>query len=427
MDGFTYKRGQLYCEDIPVASLAQRHGTPAYVYSRAAILNSLNDLQSAFQRTAPLLCYSVKANSNLSILRALARAGAGFDVVSGGELFRVLKAGARPSKVVFAGVGKLREEIRTAIEAGIHMFNVESTAELHAINAVASSMGAIAPVALRLNPDVDARTNAKTTTAKKETKFGIDLHRARTIFADKNQYPSVRISGLHVHLGSPIHSVAPFSRALKVLSRFLSSTRDLGAEVTTLNIGGGYCISYDGKKVIAPKDYARVIEPVIRKLSLRLIIEPGRYIVGNAGILLATATYVKEGWLNRRFIILDAAMNDLLRPALYGAEHHIWPVIAPPSPMMRLASAAGKTRKLRLAKVDIVGPICETSDCFGKDRRLPPVRGGELVAIYSAGAYGMTMSSNYNSRPRPCEILVSGKRHRLVRRRETYEDMMRGE
>jgi len=427
MDGFRYKYGQLYCEDIPVASLAQRHGTPAYIYSRTAILNRLGDLQSAFQRTAPLLCYSVKANSNLAILRALARAGAGFDVVSGGELFRVLKAGARPSKVVFAGVGKLRGEIRAALEAGIHMFNVESTAELHAINDVASSMGAIAPVALRLNPDVDARTNAKTTTARKEHKFGIDLRRARMIFADKNQHPNVRISGLHVHLGSPIHSVAPFRGALKVLSGFLSAIRALGAEVTTLNVGGGYSISYDGKKVIGPRDYARVIEPTVRKLNLRLVLEPGRYIAGNAGILLATTTYVKEGWLDRRFIVLDAAMNDLLRPALYGAEHHIWPVIGPPSPMVRVSSAAGKTSKLRLEKVDIVGPICETSDCFGKDRRLPPIRAGELVAIYSAGAYGMTMSSNYNSRPRPCEILVSGRRHRVIRRRETYEDMIRGE
>lgn len=424
MDGFNHTRRRLCCEGISVESLAERYGTPVYIYSRAALLTRFSELKEAFSAARPLICYSVKANGNLSILRLLARQGAGFDVVSGGELFRVLKAGVPASKVVFAGVGKTRDEIRAGVRAGIRLFNVESVQELSAIDVVAGRASRVADVLLRLNPDVDARTNAKRTTGKKENKFGIDLHRAKEVFARRSRYPHLNLCGVHLHLGSPIYSVAPFRTALRKLARLIRELKALGTGITTLNIGGGYCISYDGREVIRPADYARVIVPAAARLAPNLILEPGRFIVGNAGILVSRVTHVKQGWLDRRFVVLDAAMNDLQRPALYGSYHHVWPVTGPASPLLRKARQKPANR---LETVDIVGPICETSDCFGRGRRLPALKEGDLVAIYGAGAYGMSMSSNYNSRPRACEVLVSGNRCRLIRRRETYKDLIRGE
>lgn len=427
MDGFSQRRGQLHCEDVSVVSLSERYGTPLYVYSRAALLARLREIQDGFRPAKPLICYSVKANSNLSILRLLARAGAGFDIVSGGELFRALRAGGRPPKIVFAGVGKSPREIADAIEAGILMFNAESEAELAAINRVAAEQGLVARVALRLNPDVDARTHAKTTTGVKETKFGIDIPRARRLFAERGRYAHVELCGLHVHLGSPICSVAPFKSALAKVKRFVRDVRACGATIATLNVGGGYAISYDGRAVIRPCDYARAILPAVKNLGVRLLLEPGRYVVGNSGILVSTVTYIKEGWMNRRFVILDAGMNDLLRPALYGSHQHIWPVKGPGSPLLGKGRRRGRAPKRPLVTVDIVGPICETSDSFAGARRLPSLKANELVAIFGAGAYGMSMGSNYNSRPRPCEVLVSGRRARVIRRRETYKDLVRGE
>ena len=423
MDGFSHRKGRLHCEGVAVETLAKRYGTPLYVYSRAAIVARLAELKAAFRPARPLISYSVKANSNLSILRLLARQGTGFDIVSGGELYRVLKAGANPGKVVFAGVGKTSEEICAGLKAGIRMFNVESAAELEVINREAGRLKRHAQVALRLNPDVDARTNVKTTTGRKENKFGIDLHRARDLFAARARYSSVSLRGIHFHIGSPIYSVAPFRSALRKAARFIKEVRALGAEVDTLNVGGGYCISYDGQEVIRPRDYAKVILPAVKALDMRLILEPGRFILGNAGILVSRVVCVKQGWLDRRFVILDAGMNDLMRPALYEAYHHIWPV----SGAAPILLSGRRSSSRRLEKVDIVGPICETGDCFGRDREMPPLRDGNLVAIYSAGAYGMVMGSHYNSRPRPCEVLVSDRRHRLIRRRETYEDLIRGE
>ena len=427
MDGFSYRNGRLCCEDIAVNKLAERYGTPLYVYSRSALVARVKELKEAFRSTRPLICYSVKANGNLSILRLLARQGAGFDIVSGGELFRALKANAKPNKIVFAGVGKTADEIHAAINAKIRIFNVESVSELRTIDRVASRLGAVASVALRLNPNVAARSHAKTTTARKENKFGIDLHRARKIFAERSSYPNIALCGIHLHLGSPIYSVAPFREALRKATQFVREVRALGANVSTLNIGGGYCIPYEGQDVITPRDYAAAIAPVAKRLGVELILEPGRFIAGNSGILVAQVTYVKQGWLDRRFVVLDTAMNDLLRPALYDAYHHIWPVAGSVAPILRQRRRRTGSRNTRLEKVDIVGPICETSDCFARDRKLPPVREGEFLAIYGAGAYGMSMSSNYNSRPRPCEIMVSGKRHRLIRQRETYRDLIRGE
>jgi diaminopimelate decarboxylase len=372
-----------------------------------------------------LICYSVKANSNSSILRLLARANAGFDVVSGGELFRVLEAGGAPSKIVFAGVGKTPGEIAAALRAGIHMFNVESEAELSAIDAVAARSGRKAKVALRLNPNVDAQTHTKTSTGRKEDKFGIDLPIARELFADRARYSHLEIAGVHMHLGSPLYSVAPIRRALAKVRRFIREVRELGARPRTLNVGGGFCISYDGRKVIRPADYAAAILPAARELGMQLIIEPGRFIVGNSAILLSRVIYVKEGWEGRKFVIIDAAMNDLIRPALYGAYHHIWPVRGPVAPLL---GAPGRgAAETGLETMDIVGPICETSDCFARDRRLPPVKSGDLIAVFSAGAYGMAMSSTYNSRPRAAEVLVNGGKTQRIRKRESYRDLVRGE
>jgi diaminopimelate decarboxylase len=422
MDGFSYRAGQLHCEGVSVAGLARRYGTPLYVYSRAAILNRLKEIQRAFRPAKPLICFSVKSNANQTLLSLLAEAGSGFDIVSGGELFRVLKAGGDPSKIVYAGVGKTLLEIEQAIRAGILMFNAESEEELVAINRVAGTCRRKARVALRVNPDVDARTHAKTTTGKRDNKFGIDLETAAGLFADSARFPNLEISGVHLHLGSPIYSVEPYRSALKKVSGFLRDIRRRGAVVRTLNIGGGYAISYDGKKVIGPNDYAATILPALPKLNVELILEPGRFILGNSAVLVSRVTYVKTGWGGRKFTILDAGMNDLLRPALYDSHHHIWPVSGAPSPLVN-----GSRAKVKTELTDIVGPICETSDCFAKDRRVPPLKEGDYVAIFSAGAYGMSMSSNYNARPRPCEVLVGGRKSSVIRRRETYEDLVRGE
>lgn len=422
MDGFSHRAGELYCENVPASELARRHGTPLYVYSKAAILSRFREIRQAFRPARPLICYSIKANGNLSILRLLAKAGSGFDIVSGGELYRALKAGATPSKIVYAGVGKTPREIEAALKAGILMFNVESEEELRALNSAAKKLRRTARAALRVNPDVDARTHAKTTTGRRDNKFGIDLATAANLFTAPHRFPNVEISGIHMHLGSPIYSVEPYRNALRKAATLLRDVRRRGANIRTLNIGGGYAISYDGRRVIGPKDYAAAILPEIRKMGLQLILEPGRYIIGNAALLLSRVTYVKSGWHGRKFAILDAAMNDLIRPAMYDSHHDIWPVRGAPPP--RLAKSR---RGIRTEVMDIVGPICETSDCFAKDRRLPPLQEADIVAIFSAGAYGMSMSSNYNSRPRACEVMVSGRNVRVIRKRETFKDIVRGE
>lgn len=405
-----------------MAGLARRYGTPLYVYSKSAIINRLKEIQQAFRPAKPLICFSVKSNANQTLLKLLGEAGSGFDIVSGGELFRVLKAGGDPKKVVYAGVGKTRLEIEQAIRAGILMFNAESEEEVVAIDNVAGQCGAKARIALRVNPDVDARTHAKTTTGKRDNKFGIDLETAAGLFTNPGRFPNLDISGIHLHLGSPIYSVDPYKKALKKVTVFLRDIRSRGANLRTINIGGGYAISYDGKKVIGPKDYASAILPALSKLNLQLILEPGRFIMGNSAILVSQVTYTKTGWGGRKFTILDAAMNDLIRPALYDSYHHIWPVSGAASPMLD-----GSSKKITTEVMDIVGPICESSDCFAKDRALPPLQEGEYIAIFSAGAYGMSMSSNYNARPRACEVLVSGRKSSVIRKRETYEDLVRSE
>jgi diaminopimelate decarboxylase len=409
MDDFHYSQGELYCEDVPVSRLAKVYGTPLYVYSQKTILMHFRKIQSAFAALEPLICYSVKANSNLEILRLLIREGSGLDIVSGGELVRGLAAGIVPEKVVYAGVGKTQEEIRFALQSGILMFNVESQPEARLINEVAGKLKKIAQVAFRINPDVDAQTHHYITTGKKENKFGLTVPIAKTLFHECRRMRHVRPVGLHMHIGSQITSVTPYIQAVERMKAFVAELRQEGFPISHFNIGGGLGIIYNEERPQTADEFARSVIPLVKPLGCRLLLEPGRFIVGNAGILLTEVQYVKKGHV-KAFAIVDAGMNDLIRPSLYSAYHQIVPV------------AAKRTRNTVLT--DVVGPICESGDFLGKDRHLPPLESRDLLAVRSAGAYGMAMASNYNSRPRPAEVMVSGKRHREIRRRETMDDLM---
>lgn len=413
MDYFKYRKGELFCEDVRVASIAQRYGTPCYIYSTATIKTHLKRIQQAFAGVKCRVYYSVKANANRSILRILHRAGAGFDVVSGGELFRVLKAGIPGKDIIFAGVGKTDEEIKEGLKARIHLFNIESADELRKIAHYARRFKHVAPIALRINPDVEAITHRYLTTGKKETKFGLPPSEVRQLFKIIKTYPSVKLIGLQMHIGSQITNTKPYLKALLVLKHLLDQVRAAGYPIRYLDIGGGFGIFYRGDEAQPAQTFARAIMPMIKQTGCHLMLEPGRFIVGNAGILVVKVLYTKR--MGRKyFVITDGGMSELIRPALYEAYHRIWPV-----------TPSGK-RGTRV-KAQIVGPICETGDFLGKDRTIPPVKPGELLSVFSAGAYGYTMSSNYNARRRPAEILVSGKTSRLVTRRETYRDLVRQE
>ena len=426
MDAFEYRGKTLFCEDVRIDDIISQVGTPAYIYSKNAILTRYHELETAFQDVDTTICFSVKSNSNLSICKILSEEGSGFDVVSGGELFRAIKAGGDPSRIVFAGVGKMDREIRYDLENDIFMFNVESVAELEHINKLAGEVNKVPRVALRINPDIDAKTHAKTTTGKKENKFGIDLTEAKMLIKQSARYPNVDLCGLHVHLGSPIYTVDPYVRALRKILALIQNCRNEGLDIEYMNIGGGYCISYTGEKVIRPKDYASKILPLVKEMQCNLIMEPGRFIMGNSGILISQVIYTKETIHGKKFVICDAAMNDLIRPALYDAFHRIWPVNTNIK-MPEVENPDKSTVKRGMELVDIVGPVCESSDTFATYRALPKVNEGDLMAIFSSGAYGFTMSSSYNSRPRPCEVLVDGGQFRIIRKRETYEDLVRGE
>jgi diaminopimelate decarboxylase (EC 4.1.1.20) len=359
----------------------------------------------------------------------LADAGSGFDVVSGGELYRVLKMGVSSDKIVFAGVGKTSEEIKYALENDIFMFNVESPAELANIDRIAGLLGKRGSVALRINPDIDAKTHDKTTTGKKENKFGIDFESASQLIKNIDNYKNIDLKGIHVHLGSPIYSPEPYVQGLEKVYNFVQETLDEKGKqgIEYVNIGGGYCISYTGEEVKRPRDYATDIIPVIKKLGCKVVMEPGRFIIGNAGILVTKTTYIKVATWGKKFVICDAAMNDLARPSLYDAVHRAWPVNTDvPMPEVE-HPGEGKGADDRLELVDIVGPVCESSDVLAKERWFPDVKEGDLIALFSAGAYGFTMSSSYNTRPRTCEILVDGDSFSAIRRRETYEDLITGE
>lgn len=424
MDCFRYRDRVLYCEDVPVAVLAAEHGTPLFVYSQASLLTQLREIHEAFAPAQPLICYSIKSNPNLHIARLLGKHGCGFDVTSGGELYRALAAGGVGSRIVFAGVGKTASELRSGMEHDVVLFNVESEEELHALERVAESFGKAAPVALRVNPDLPPKTHAKTDTSVKGVKFGLDIEAvldvARSVVANQH----VRIIGLHMHLGSPILSAAPYAAGARKAIELIAQLRSQGHAIRYLNMGGGFGISYRGQESLPARAYAEAILPAVRESGCQLILEPGRVIVGNSGILLTRVIYTKESG-GKRFVIQDGGMNDLIRPTLYEAFHRIWPVVPAGSAPAMPENFESEIPGTEL--IDVVGPVCETGDFFARDRRLPPLASGDLLAVFSAGAYGMSMSSNYNSRPRAAEVMVDGQTHRLIRRRETYEDLVRAE
>ncbi len=414
MDHFDYRDGELYCDDVSATRLAERWGTPLYVYSAKTIRHHYQVLSDAFAPAdePPLICYSVKANSNLHVLRELSALGAGFDVVSGGELSRVREIGGDPQKVVYAGVGKTTAEIANAIDAGILLFNVEAESELERIALCAQEAGTEVGVAIRVNPDVDPKTHRYITTGKRENKFGVDLDGARQTIALARDLDGVVCRGLHIHLGSQITATAPYVEGIRRVLDFLDREPEICSEVRYLDIGGGFGVHYEGKEGLPATQFADAILPELAGRGLRIVLEPGRFIMANAGVLLTRVVTTKMSG-GRRFVICDAGMNDLIRPSLYQAYHRIEPVL----------------RKESDAKVltDIVGPICETGDFLGLDRDLPEVAEGDLVAVFTAGAYAFTMSSNYNTRSRPAEVMVDGNADRLVRRRETFEDQIRAE
>ena len=422
--GFHYRDGQLYCDGVAAESIAEHYGTPCYVYSASMLRERFRRIRSAFARWDPLVCFSVKACGNISILKLLAESGSGFDVVSGGEIYRVLRAGGSPDGTIYAGVGKTAAEIEYALESGIRMFNVESASELRALDSIARRCGKTAAAAIRVNPDVDPNTHVKTTTGKKENKFGIGLRETEELLEQASSWPGVAVRGIHFHLGSPIYSTAPYELALEKMLQFIPALRRRGCAIDTLNLGGGYCISYTGEQVPGPEDYASCAESFLEKLNCEVIIEPGRYIAGGSGLLLTRVIYRKESHHGKRFLICEAAMNDLVRPTLYEAFHRIWPVRSAAGMPEVIRPEDPQFEGLETETVDVVGPVCESGDYLARHRALPPVAEGKLLAVFDVGAYGFSMSSNYNARPRPPEVLVDGKRHALVRRRETYEDLV---
>ena len=411
MDDFRTRNGELHCEEIPVSRIADAVGTPLYIYSKHTLVDHFRRLREAFAEVKPLIRYAVKANSNLAILKALAAEGAGFDVVSQGEIYRVLEAGGDPALIDFAGVGKTREEIAYALEAGIDTFNVESEGELDLIDEVARAHGTTARIALRVNPDVDPQTHTYITTGKKGGKFGLDFDLARGIAESLTERVGVRLVGLHVHIGSQITKVEPHVEMVRRVVALAEDLKGFHPHLDSINIGGGFGIHYREDEAPAMTDYADPMVPMLKESGFAIHMEPGRILVGNAGILVTRVVYTKPSG-DKRFVICDAAMNDLIRPSLYDAFHRIEPV-AP--------------REGESGLIDLVGPVCESGDFLAKDREFPPVEPGDLVAVRSAGAYGFVMASNYNSRPRAAEVMVDGGRFAIVRERETLEELVRGE
>ena len=421
MDHFSYRNGRLFAEGVSVEEIARQVGTPAYVYSSATFKDHLQKIQEAYRRLDTMVCYSVKACGNILILKLMAGAGSGFDIVSGGELYRVLQAGGDPSKVVYAGVGKTDVEIGEALDAGIGYFNIESEAELENLIRLAKERGKQPKVALRVNPDVDYKTHAFLATGKRETKFGVDIERAMKVFADYGGNPAVNLCALHVHLGTGGKKIDPYVEAVEKILPLIDRLRRQGHAIEALDLGGGYGADYESDTVPSAAEYAAGIVPLLSDKDLKLILEPGKSICANAGIMLTRVLYVKHGG-RKRFVIADAGMNDLIRPSLYDAFHFIWPAkvtdtFVPPR----------RNKDLQLPGtevVDVVGPICEGADFFARDRALPPVQRGDLLCVFTAGAYGFSMSSNYNARGRAAEVLVDGQTVSVIRRRETYEDLV---
>ncbi|MBJ6759536.1 diaminopimelate decarboxylase [Myxococcaceae bacterium JPH2] len=411
MSDFAYQKGSLHAEAVPLSAIADAVGTPTYVYSGAALTRRFQQVAEAFAGQPHLVCYSVKANSNLAILRLFSELGSGFDIVSGGELARVRHAGGDPRKTVFAGVGKTPDEMAQALDAGLLLFNVESAEELEALDAVGRSMGQRAPFALRVNPDVDARTHRYISTGLKTSKFGVPFEEALALYTRAKKMKGVRALGLDCHIGSQLTATAPLRAALSKVAELYGALQARGHALEYLDVGGGLGITYSDETPPSPVEYARTVLDATRATGATLILEPGRSLVGNAGVLLTRVLYRKQT-PERTFVVVDAGMNDLLRPALYEAHHALQPLVR---------------RRGKAVEVDVVGPVCESTDVLAKARPLLLPRAGELFAFMSAGAYGMSMASNYNSRPRPAEVLVDKAAWRVIRERERVEELWRGE
>ncbi|HEX9662321.1 MAG TPA: diaminopimelate decarboxylase [Candidatus Binatia bacterium] len=416
MHHFEYRNGEMFAEAVPLKKIAKEVGTPAYVYSLATLKRHFRVFDQAFAAVPHIVCFSVKANSNIALLKAFAKEGSGFDIVSGGELFRALKAGGDPQKIVFSGVGKKREEIEYALDSGILMFNVESEQELVALNEIAAGAGKRAPISLRVNPDVDPQTHPYISTGMKKSKFGVDIKQSLETYRKAVAMPNVDVVGVDCHIGSQLTSVTPFVDALAKVREYLERVlvgemRKEGTQIRYLDLGGGLGINYHDETPPLPDEYAKAIIEGLEGLDVTLILEPGRVIVGNAGILVTEVQYLKETD-TKKFVIVDGGMNDLIRPALYGSYQAIQPVV--------------KNNAENIV-ADVVGPICESGDFFAKDREIARPKRGDLLAVMSAGAYGFTMASNYNSHPKPPEILVDGDKYYVIRSRETLDDLIRGE
>ncbi len=425
MDHFLYHDNQLFAENVPVSRIAAEVGTPTYIYSKATLVTHYQRIAEAFSSLKPTICYAIKSLPNIHILKTLIAEGCGMDVTSGGELFRALKAGCDPQKIFFAGVGKTDHEIREALRVNIAAFNIESEEEFWNLDRIAGEMNKTAHGALRVNPGLQNRsTHTKTFTARKEDKFGINIDRAANFYRQASKAKNVKLHGVHLHLGSPIKFTEPYAEAITKALALIDELSHDGITIETLDMGGGFAAFYEGNEAPAFSDYAAAIIPLLKDRvahGLKILIEPGRSIVCNAGILLAQVQYTKAAGA-KKYVIIDAAMNDLIRPTLYESYHFIWPVsgIAP----------ANRQSTLRVEgdeNVDVVGPICESGDYLAKDRYLPVLKRHDLVSIFSAGAYGMAMASNYNARPRAAEVLVDGDSFRIIRKRETYEDLIANE
>ena len=425
MDSFNYKNGKLFAENVDVRKIAAKVGTPVYIYSKATFTEHLQKVQKAYSGLDTTVCYSVKACSNINILKFMSAAGSGFDIVSGGELYRAMQAGADASKIVYAGVGKTDKEIVEALKAGIGYFNIESEAELENLIRLTKqtrpAKNKQPKAALRVNPDVDPKTHTYTTTGKKETKFGVDIERARRVFCDYGKNKTVKLCAIHIHLGSAGHTVEPYVEALKKILSLIEQLRSDGFTIEAVDIGGGMGADYVTGTAPTAAEYAAVMVPLLKGKKLKLILEPGASIAANSAILVTQVLYLKKGG-EKKFVIVDAGMNDLIRPPLYGAFHFIWLAKVDRNlvPVQRQKDWQPQGTEI----VDVVGPICEGADFFAKDRALPPVKRGDLLSIFTAGAYGFTMSSNYNARGRAAEVLVDGDKFKVIRKRETYKDLI---
>ncbi len=411
MNYFAYRNNQLFVEDVAVSDIAERVGTPVYIYSARTLRRHLRVMRDAFKGNDTIICFAMKALSNLSVLRLFSDLGAGFDIVSAGELMRCVKAGADPGKIVFSGVGKTDSEIETALNANILMINVESRPELHRVSEVARRLNLNARVSLRVNPDLDPGTHPHISTGHRDSKFGVPLSQVREYYAEARGLPNLELAGLSTHIGSQITDTSPFAEAARKVAAIVRDLRANGVALKYLDLGGGLGIPYQ-EEPPEPAEYAAALLGPLRELGMKIIIEPGRVLVGNAGILVTRVLYVKETDV-KRFVVVDGAMNDLIRPVLYEAYHEIRPVEQHQHPSMQIA--------------DVVGPVCESGDFFARKRELPEVQAGELLAVMSAGAYGFVMASNYNSRPRAPEVMVDGVCYHIVRERENFDDLVRGE